>query len=183
AFRRPPAIASRLCGRRVSGPRPSSTNAPSPTAMAFALRPARLDDVRKLETLIAISARTLLAPWYSPAQVDAAVGSVFAVDTQLIEDGTYFVAARSLTMVGCGGWSRRRTLFGADRGHTSDAASVLDPACDPAPIRALFVHPTYARRGIPAAPMRRCEQAAERPRFQTLALVAPPTDAPTSAAC
>jgi len=156
----------------VSGPRPSSTNAPLPTATTFALRPARLGDVRELETLIAISARTLLAPWYSPAQVDAAVGSVFAVDTQLIEDGTYFVAARSLTMVGCGGWSRRRTLFGADRGHTSDAASVLDPACDPARIRAFFVHPACARRGIAAALMRLCEQAAADAGFKTMELVA-----------
>ena len=156
----------------MSGPRPSSTNAPLPTATTFALRPARLGDVRELETLIAISARTLLAPWYSPAQVDAAVGSVFAVDTQLIEDGTYFVAARSLTMVGCGGWSRRRTLFGADRGHTSDAASVLDPACDPARIRAFFVHPACARRGIAAALMRLCEQAAADAGFKTMELVA-----------
>ena len=156
----------------MSGPRPSSTNAPLPIATTFALRPARLGDVRELETLIAISARTLLAPWYSPAQVDAAVGSVFAVDTQLIEDGTYFVAARGLTIVGCGGWSRRRTLFGADRGHTSDAASVLDPACDPARIRAFFVHPTYARRGIAAALMRLCEQAAAGAGFKTMELVA-----------
>ena len=156
----------------MSGPRPSSTNAPLPTATTFALLPARLGDVRELETLIAISARTLLAPWYSPAQVDAAVGSVFAVDTQLIEDGTYFVAARGLTIVGCGGWSRRRTLFGADRGHTSDAASVLDPACDPARIRAFFVHPACARRGIAAALMRLCEQAAADAGFKTMELVA-----------
>ena len=156
----------------MSGPRPSSTNAPSPTATTFALRPARLEDVGELETLIAVSARILLSSWYSPAQVDAAVGSVFAVDTQLIEDGTYFVAARSLTMVGCGGWSRRRTLFGADRGHTSDAASVLDPACDPARIRAFFVHPACARRGIAAALMRLCEQAAADAGFKTMELVA-----------
>ena len=140
--------------------------------MTFALRPARLEDVGEVETLIAVSARVLLAPWYSPAQIDAAVGSVFAVDTQLIEDGTYFVAARGLTIVGCGGWSRRRTLFGADRGHTSDAASVLDPACDPARIRAFFVHPACVRRGIAAALMRLCEQAAADAGFKTMELVA-----------
>ncbi len=140
--------------------------------MTFALRPARLDDVSELETLIAMSARTLLAPWYSPAQVDAAVGSVFAVDTQLIEDRTYFVAAQGSTIVGCGGWSRRRTLFGADRGHTSDAASVLDPARDPARIRAFFVHPTCTRRGIAGALMRLCEQAAADAGFNTMELVA-----------
>jgi GNAT superfamily N-acetyltransferase len=156
----------------VSGPRPSSPDATLPTATTFALRPARLEDVGELESLIAVSARTLLAPWYSAAQVDAAVGSVFAVDTQLIDDGTYFVAAQGPTIVGCGGWSRRRTLFGADRGHTSDAASVLDPARDPARIRAFFVHPACARRGIAATLMRHCEQAAADAGFKTMELVA-----------
>jgi GNAT superfamily N-acetyltransferase len=114
----------------------------------------------------------LLAPWYSSAQIDAAVGSVFAVDTQLIEDGTYFAAAHGRTMAGCGGWSRRKTLFGADRGHTSDADSVLDPARDPARIRAFFVHPASARRGIAATLMRHCEQAAADAGFKTMELVA-----------
>src|SRR6202171_2996891 len=140
--------------------------------MTFALRPACLEDAIGLESLIAVSARTLLTPWYSPAQVDAAVGSVFAVDTQPIEDGTYLVVAQGPTIVGCGGWSRRKTLFGADRGHTSDAASVLDPARDPARIRAFFVHPASARRGIAAALMRHCEQAAADAGFKTMELVA-----------
>src|ERR1700694_230956 len=140
--------------------------------MTFALRPACLVDVIDLESLIAVSARTLLAPWYSPAQIDAALGSVFAVDTQLIEDGSYFVAAQGSIIVGCGGWSRRKTLFGADRGHASEADSVLDPARDPARIRAFFVHPACARRGIGAAVMRHCEQAAADAGFQTMELVA-----------
>ena len=140
--------------------------------MTFALRPACLVDVIDLESLIAVSAHTLLAPWYSPAQIDAAVGSVFAVDTQLIEDGTYFVAVQGPIIVGCGGWSRRKTLFGADRGHASDADSVLDPAHDPARIRAFFVHPGSARRGIAAALMRHCEQAAADAGFKTMELVA-----------
>jgi GNAT superfamily N-acetyltransferase len=140
--------------------------------MTFALRPARLEDVTELETLIAVSARTLLAPWYSPAQIDAAIGSVFAVDTQLIDDGTYFVATQAPTIAGCGGWSRRKTLFGADRGHTSEADSVLNPSRDPARIRAFFVHPACARRGIAAALMRHCEQAAGDAGFKTMELVA-----------
>jgi GNAT superfamily N-acetyltransferase len=140
--------------------------------MTFALRAACLEDVIDLESLIAVSARTLLAPWYSPAQIDAAVGSVFAVDTQLIEDGTYFVAVQAPIIVGCGGWSRRKTLFGADRGHTSDADSALDPARDPARIRAFFVHPASARRGIAAALMRHCERAAANAGFKTMELVA-----------
>ena len=140
--------------------------------MTFSLRPARLEDVAELEALIAVSARTLLAPWYTPAQIDAAVGSVFAVDTQLIDDATYFVAAQGPIIVGCGGWSRRKTLFGADRGHTSDAESALDPARDPARIRAFFVHPACARRGIGAALMRHCERAAADAGFRTMELVA-----------
>ncbi len=156
----------------MSGPRQSSSDATSPTATTFALRPARLEDATELETLIVVSARTLLAPWYSPAQIDGAVGSVFAVDTQLIEDGTYFVAAQGPTIVGCGGWSRRKTLFGANRGHTSDADSVLDPARDPARIRAFFVHPACARRGIGTALMNHCEQAAADAGFETMELVA-----------
>jgi GNAT superfamily N-acetyltransferase len=156
----------------LSGPKPRSPDAASPTATTFALRPARLDDVTELEALIAISARTLLAPWYSPAQIDAAVGSVFAVDTQLIDDGTYFVAAQGPIIVGCGGWSRRKTLFGADTGHTSAAESALDPALDPARIRAFFVRPECTRRGIGAALMRHSERAAAEAGFKTMELVA-----------
>ena len=156
----------------MNGPRQSSRDATSSAATTFALHPARLEDVTELEALIAVSARTLLAPWYSPAQIDAAVGSVFAVDTQLIDDGTYFVAAQGPTIIGCGGWSRRKTLFGADRGHTSEADSVLDPARDPARIRAFFVHPACARRGIAAALMRHCQQAAADAGFKTMELVA-----------
>ncbi|MDQ6917160.1 MAG: GNAT family N-acetyltransferase [Pseudomonadota bacterium] len=140
--------------------------------MTFTLRAARLDDVAELEALIATSALALLAPWYTPEQIDAAVGSVFAVDTQLFEDGTYFVAEEGRLIVGCGGWSRRRTLFGADRGHTSDAETALDPARDPARIRAFFVHPAHARRGIGAALMRHSQDAAGDAGFKTMELVA-----------
>jgi GNAT superfamily N-acetyltransferase len=140
--------------------------------MTFALRPARLEDVGPIESLIAVSARSLLAPWYSPAQVDAAVGSVFAVDTQLIDDDTYFVVEGDASIIGCGGWSRRRTLFGAARGHTSDADSALDPASDPARIRAFFVHPAWARGGIGSALMRHCQLAAADAGFKTMELVA-----------
>jgi len=140
--------------------------------MSFVLRPARLEDVPAIETLIAVSARTLLAPWYSPAQIDAAIGSAFAVDKQLFDDGTYFVATQGAAMAGCGGWSRRRTLFGASRGHTSDADGAVDPARDAARIRAFFVHPDWARCGIGTALMRHCQQAAADAGFKTMELVA-----------
>jgi GNAT superfamily N-acetyltransferase len=156
----------------VSVPRQHASHATSPAAATFALRPALFEDVAELEALIAVSARALLAPWYSLAQIDAAVGSVFAVDTQLIDDGTYFIAAQGASLVGCGGWSRRKTLFGAGSGHTSEANSTLDPAHDPARIRAFFVDPAYARRGIGATLMRHCEQAAADAGFKTMELVA-----------
>jgi GNAT superfamily N-acetyltransferase len=156
----------------VNGSQPRPRDASSLAATAFALRPARPEDVAELETLIALSARTLLSSWYSPAQIDAAVGSVFAVDTQLIHDGTYFAVTQGAAIVGCGGWSRRKTLFGADRGHISETDSVLDPAREPARIRAFFVHPACARRGIGAALMRHCEQAAADAGFKTMELVA-----------
>jgi GNAT superfamily N-acetyltransferase len=140
--------------------------------MSVDLRPACLDDVAAIEALIATSARTLLLPFYSPQQIDAALGSVFAVDTELLVDGTYFVAADHATITACGGWSRRKTLFGAARGHTTDVDSALDPARDPARIRAFFVHPDYARRGIGAALMRQSQQAAANAGFRHMELVA-----------
>ena len=156
----------------MSVPRQQASHATPPAAATFALRPALFADVAELEALIAVSARTLLVPWYSQAQIDAAVGSVFAVDTQLIDDGTYFIAAHGASLVGCGGWSRRKTLFGAGSGHTSEADSTLDPAHDPARIRAFFVDSAHARRGIGAALMRHCEQAAADAGFKTMELVA-----------
>ena len=152
--------------------RPRPRAARSAAATTFALRPARPGDVDELESLIALSTRALLAPWYSPAQIGAAVGSVFAVDVQLIDDGTFFVAVEGPRIVGCGGWSRRKTLFGADHGHSSESDSVLDPARDAARIRAFFVHPACARRGIGAALMSHCERAAGSAGFKTMELVA-----------
>jgi GNAT superfamily N-acetyltransferase len=157
----------------VSAPRQRGRDAGSAgDATSLTLRPARLADVAEIETLVAVSACALLAPWYSPAQIAAALGSVFAVDTQLFDDGTYFVAAQDATIIGCGGWSRRKTLFGAGKGHASDPGSALDPKRDPARIRAFFVHPAWARRGIGATLMRHCQQAAADAGFTTMELVA-----------
>src|SRR5882762_3292243 len=121
--------------------------------MEWSLRLAREEDVPALETLIPLSVRGLQAQHYSAAQMDGALGSVFGVDRQLIRDGTYFVVehppsiaagtpggAGEGELVGCGGWSKRKTLFGSDhQTHRDDAE--LAPASDPARIRAFFVHP------------------------------------------
>jgi len=137
----------------------------------WALRLATLEDVAELEGLIRASARKLQAETYSAAQIEGALGTVFGVDTQLIRDGTYYAAQAGDRIVGCGGWSRRRTLFGSDQGPVKDDA-FLDPASEAARVRAFFVHPEWARRGIGKAILEECESAARAMGFRRLELAA-----------
>jgi N-acetylglutamate synthase-like GNAT family acetyltransferase len=146
----------------------------------FNVRLATLADIPVLQKLIAASVRKLQAQHYSPVQMDAAIGSVFGVDTQLIHDGTYFAVEAEVEGVGrapegrivaCGGWSRRKTLFGSDNVPGKDDRS-LDPSHDAARIRAVFVDPDWARRGIASRIMRACEDAASAAGFTKLSLVA-----------
>jgi GNAT superfamily N-acetyltransferase len=137
----------------------------------FSIRLAREDDIQALEVLIPLSVRVLQAPFYSSAQMEAALGPVFGVDRQLIRDGTYFIVEDSGHVVGCGAWSRRRAVFGGDRArHAEDAE--LDPACDPARIRAFFVHPDWARRGVGRSILSACESAICAAGFCDAVLVA-----------
>jgi GNAT superfamily N-acetyltransferase len=138
----------------------------------YTLRLATLDDVPVLHELIARSIRGLGAADYTRAQVEAALQGAFGVDTMLIRDGTYFVA-ETLTrdIVACGGWGRRRTLFGSDTRAERDE-SWLDPKSDPAKVRASFVDPTHARHGIGRAILARCEADAMRAGFSSLELMA-----------
>lgn len=106
-----------------------------------------------------LSARELSGGYYHAAQIEAAITHVFGVDTTLIADGTYFVAESAGVMQGCGGWSKRRTLFGGDQYECRDSA-FSDPATDAAKIRAFFVHPRFARRGVGCALLARCEAEA-----------------------
>jgi GNAT superfamily N-acetyltransferase len=142
------------------------------TTPPVTLRLARSGDVPALDALIPLSARALQAATYSPAQIEGALGTVFAVDRQLIADRTYFVAERDSEIVACGGWSRRKTLFGGDRGRSPLADPLLDPKRDAARIRAFFVHPACARRGIGWLLMIACERAAAEAGFRALELVA-----------
>ena len=129
------------------------------------LRLAVPTDVPVLTALIAASVRILQAADYTESQREGALASVFGVDTQLIADGTYFVAEVDGTIVACGGWSKRKTLFGAD--HCAGREdSLLDPECDAAKIRAFFVHPEWARRGIGTQVLEACESAAAEAGFQ-----------------
>jgi GNAT superfamily N-acetyltransferase len=138
----------------------------------YTLRLATLDDVPALHELIARSIRGLGAADYTPAQVEAALQGAFGVDTVLIRDGTHFVAETPAPdIVACGGWSRRRTLFGSDARAERDE-SWLDPKSEPAKIRAFFVDPAHARHGIGRAILARCEADAIRAGFSALEMMA-----------
>jgi GNAT superfamily N-acetyltransferase len=138
----------------------------------FTLRLATDDDVPDLHALIEASVRGLQAGDYTAAQIEGALGSVLGLDTQLIRDRTYFVAETAgpyaenrQIMAGCGGWSKRKTLFGADRGPGREP-ELLDPSTDAARVRAIFVHPRYARRGLGSLILKRVEAEAAAAGFR-----------------
>ena len=139
--------------------------------MIWQARLAREQDITALERLIPFSSRSLQAPYYSAAQIEAALGPIFAVDRQLIRDGTYFVVEHNGSIVGCGGWSKRKSLYGGDGGRVTED-DLLDPRRDAARIRAFFVHPEWARRGIGKAILNACEKAIVAAQFSKADLVA-----------
>jgi GNAT superfamily N-acetyltransferase len=141
-------------------------------AQPYLIRKATLEDRSELQALIDRSARALAYPAYTPEQIESALRGAFGVDSQLIRDGTYFVAeADGSRLAGCGGWSRRRTLFGGDA-HASRDASELVPGKDAARIRAFFVDPAHARRGVGRAILQRCEAEARERGFTRFELMA-----------
>ncbi len=142
--------------------------------MSFVLRLATGDEVTRLQTLIAASVRTLSAGYYTPQQIESALIHVFGVDTQLIADGTYYAmeTEEDATLVACGGWSRRATLYGSDRAKAGRPDALLDPARDPARVRAFFVHPDWARHGLGQRLLARCEDAAREAGFHRITLAA-----------
>jgi GNAT superfamily N-acetyltransferase len=130
-----------------------------------------MDDRESIKQLIAESARLLSREHYNDTQIETAIATVFGVDTDLIDDGTYFVAGSEGMLVGCGGWSKRKTLFGGDQ-YSSRDAGYLDPASEPAKIRAFFIHPDHARKGIARAILSKCESEARAEGFRALELMA-----------
>jgi GNAT superfamily N-acetyltransferase len=139
--------------------------------MDWSLRLAYDSDIPKLEALIGRSVRELQSAYYSTQQMDGALGSVFGVDRQLIHDGTYFVAEQDEAIIACGGWSKRAALFGSDATRTVEDR-LLDPLQDAARIRAFFVHPEHARRGLGRAILVACEDVIRAARFRSIELVA-----------
>lgn len=139
---------------------------------AWNVRTATLEDIDALQALIAVSARGLNREHYTPEQVESILKYVYGVDTQLIRDQTYYAVQHGDAIIGCGGWSRRKTLYGGDQ-HKADAPdNLLDPATDAARIRAFFVHPDWARKGIGSILMQTCEQAAKQAGFRKMELMA-----------
>jgi GNAT superfamily N-acetyltransferase len=149
------------------------------TQTNISLRLAVLDDIPVLQALIEASVRGLQTEDYTPAQIEGALKTIFGVDTQLIADGTYIVAEAEagsgnrtgsangpsgLMIVGCGGWGKRKTLYGSDH-WTGREDALLDPLRDAAKIRAFFVHPDWARRGVGSMILKVCEDAARAAGF------------------
>jgi GNAT superfamily N-acetyltransferase len=147
-------------------------SAAASVSMSISLRRAVAEDVPRLGEVIEASVRGLQAEDYSPSQIEGALKTVYSVDSQLIGDGTYFVAEASESrdapvIVGCGGWSKRKTLYGGDQ-YAGREDSLLDPACDAAKVRAFFIHPQWARRGIGSMILDVCEEAACEAGFRRL---------------
>ncbi|HZE71974.1 MAG TPA: GNAT family N-acetyltransferase [Pyrinomonadaceae bacterium] len=139
--------------------------------MDYQLRKATLNDRSAIQKLIAESARELSTEDYTATQIETAIATVFGFDSDLVIDNTYFVAERDGTLLGCGGWSRRKTLFGGDQYPGRDPG-YLDPGSEPARIRAFFVHPQFARKGIARAILSACESEAKAAGFTSVELMA-----------
>lgn len=149
--------------------------------MGYEIRLAEMAESREIQTLIERSARALGRSDYSAAQIEGALKGAFGLDTQLIQDRTFFVAETEGRLAACAGWSFRRTLFGGDSGRADQDRGnqnehrdpeTLDPAVDPARIRAFFVCPDHARQGLGSLLLDCCEMAARERGFRRATLMA-----------
>jgi len=139
--------------------------------MSIDIRLATAEDIPALKALIPESVRGLGIGYYTPQQIESGIRYIFGVDSQLIADGTYYAALDGDQYVGCGGWSKHKTLYGGDQMKT-DEDNCLDPTHDSARIRAFFVHPNWARRGIGRRIIQICEDAARKEGFRRMELAA-----------
>jgi GNAT superfamily N-acetyltransferase len=138
--------------------------------MGMTGRLARREDLPALLPLIDAAIDQLQSEFLSAAQISAS-RAIMGIDTQLIDDATYFVVEVDGDVAGCGGWSRRATLFGGDHSKGRDAA-LLDPSRDPAKVRAMYTHPDFVRRGVGRLILSLCEAAAASEGFATVELMA-----------
>lgn len=140
-------------------------------ATGATIRPARLDDLAALQSVMDLAIGTLQSAFLAPAQI-AASRAVMGLDRQLVADGTYFIAEADGALAGCGGWSRRATLYGGDHSAGLREPRLLDPATEAARVRAMYTHPAFARRGIGRALLAHCEAAARAEGFARCELMA-----------
>jgi GNAT superfamily N-acetyltransferase len=138
-------------------------------AMELVSRVAARGDLPVLMPLIEAAIGELQKGFLDAAQIESS-RAIMGLDTQLIDDGTYFVVEADGRVAGCGGWSRRATLYGGDHSAGRDAA-LLDPAVDPAKVRAMYTHPDFARRGVGRLILACCEEAARAEGFRVLDLM------------
>lgn len=151
------------------------------TKRVLTYRLARHTDLDTLRALMDAAISELQTPFLDEHQI-ASSRAIMGLDTQLIEDGTYFVVERGGSLAGCGGWSRRATLYGGDQ-SSGRSASLLDPAADAARIRAMYTHPHHARKGVGRLILSLCEQAAKAEGFQRVELMATLAGEPLYRAC
>jgi GNAT superfamily N-acetyltransferase len=142
---------------------------------------ARREDLDALRTLIDAAISELQKPFLDECQI-ASSRTFMGLDTQLIDDGTYFIVESSGSVAGCGGWSRRATLYGGDHSPGRSAA-LLDPAKDAARVRAMYTHPNYTRTGVGRLVLSLCEQAARSEGFAQVELMATLAGEPLYRAC
>lgn len=142
---------------------------PEPERPTPTLRRARLDEANAIDALMKASTRDLFPGWYEAEQTASAIEYVASVDRTLIGDGTYFVAEADGELVACGGWSRRDKMY-AGAGDAAGDGRLLDPATEPARIRAMFVRSDWTRRGLGRRILEACEAAARAEGFSRLVL-------------
>ena len=151
------------------------------TNAALTHRLARRDDLDALEALMDAAITELQQPFLDDDQI-AASRAIMGLDTQLIDDGTYFIVEADGELAGCGGWSRRATLYGSDQTSGRDPA-LLDPATDAARVRAMYTHPDHTRKGVGRLILSLCESAAQADGFTRVELVATLAGEPLYRAC
>lgn len=145
------------------------------------VRTARLDELAALNALMDLAIGELLKPFLNAAEI-AASRAIMGLDSQLVRDGTYFVVEENGALAGCGGWSRRATMYGGDVSPGRDPA-LLDPAKDAARVRAMYTHPAFVRRGVGRLILAQCEAAARAEGFARAELVATMAGMPLYVAC
>src|SRR5512135_1917077 len=150
-------------------------------SQALEYRLARRDDLEMLKALMDAAISELQKPFLDEAQI-ASSRTIMGLDTQLIDDETYFIVEADGQLAGCGGWSRRATLYGGDQ-TPGRSAALLDPAIDAARIRAMYTHPDHTRKGVGRFIISLCEEAAKSEGFTRMELVATMAGEPLYRAC